>query len=537
MRYLFSILLIFGLSACEKSATNFESGLEQQILYIANGNEPRELDPQLATGSPESNLLLSLSEGLVNRDPETLAIIPGVAESWEISDDRLTYTFNIRKNARWSNGETLTAHDFVWSWQRSLMSGLGSQWAYMKYYIKNAEAYFNDEIDDVTQLGIRAEDDHTLVVTLNAPTDFFLQLTYHNSYYPVHKDTVLKHGEIDQPISRWPRPENWVGNGPFVLKEWEVNKLIAVTKNPEYWDADNVKLNGIVFYPMEDPQAEVRAYRSGQVHLTYTPDLAIEKVQQYRQNEPESLRVTSTYSSYYYAFNTTRDYFKDKRVRKALALAIDRKTLTERVTKAGESPSYSLVPPDPNGYSPSPLFEYNLEKARALLAEAGYPGGEGFPTVELLYNTQEKHRLVALTVQQMLKENLGINIQPLNQEWKVYLNTRKSLAHDIARAGWIADYLEPSNFFELMLSDSGNNHTGWKNEEYDDIIKKLKQTSDPEARYALFDRANEILSEEMPVIPLYLYSDVNLVSPVVKGWYDNVMHEHPYNRVYLEAAN
>jgi oligopeptide transport system substrate-binding protein len=217
-------------------------------------------------------------------------------------------------------------------------------------------------------------------------------------------------------------------------------------------------------------------------------------------------------------------------------MAIDRELLTERVTKSGERPSYSLVPPDPEGYSPDQLFEFNVKKAQALLAEAGFPNGEGFPEFELLYNTQDNHRKVALAIQQMLAENLNIRVTLANQEWKVYLNTKRNLQHQIARAGWIADYLDPSNFFDVLLSYSGNNDTGWKNSEYDSLIQKLKETSDSAERESIYDKLNTILIEEMPVIPIYLYSDLNLVSKEVKGWYDNVMHYHSYNRVYLEAT-
>lgn len=533
--FLTQCISIALLLSCEGTKTNFETGLEQQILHIANGEEPRELDPQLSTGSPESNIHMALYEGLVGRHPKTLNIQPALAKSWEISEDGLTYTFTLRENAQWSNGDAITADQIVWSWQRSLMPNLASEWAYMKFYIKNAEAFYNGETTDFSEVGIKALDESTVEITLNNKTNFFIQLLNHPSYFPVHPPTILAHGEMDDAVSKWTRPENWVGNGPFSLKHWGVNEKIIVEKNANYWDAANIKLNGIHFYPITDQQAEVRAFRSKQVHLTYTPQLAIEKVEQYRENEPESLRTTNTYASYFYEINVTKPPFDDKRIRQALALAIDRKIITERVTKAGERPAYSLVPPDPEGYEPSSLFEYNPEKARALLAEAGYPDGKDFPEIEVLYNTQDNHRKVALAIQQMLSTNLGVKVTLTNQEWKVYLNTKRNLQHDIARAGWIADYLDPSNFFEILLSYAGNNDTGWKNENYDQIIQQLKETSEPSKRIELFEQLNAILADEMPVIPIYLYSDVNLVAKEVKGWYDNVMHYHPYNRVYLEA--
>jgi len=529
------LLLSFSFISCSKTETNFESGLKNQILHIANGNEPRELDPLLSTGSPEHNLHMALYEGLVTKNAKTLAIEPAVAESWRIENDGKRYVFKLRENAKWSNGDPVTAHDFHWSWHRSLLANFASEWAYMKYFIVNAEAFHTGEITDFNEVGIKVLSDYELAVDLVYPTSFFLQVLDHYSYYAVHKETVLAHGTMDQAVSQWTLPENWVGNGPFVLKKWEINQEIAVDKNPYYWDAENVKLNGIRFYPIEDQQAEVRAFRSGQVHLTYTPQMAIEKVEHYRNTQPEVLRITPTYASYYYELNTTRPPFDNKLVRQAFAMSIDRETLVERVSKAGERPSYSLVPNDPEGYSPKQLFEYNPEKAKALLAEAGYPNGEGFPPTELLYNTQENHKKVALAIQQMIADNLGVNITLQNQEWKVYLNTKGNLEHQMVRAGWIADYLDPSNFFETLDSRAGNNDTGWKSAEFDALMDELKSTSDVDARHALFDKANAMLADEMPIIPIYLYADLNLVAEEVKGWYDNVMHYHPYKGVYLEA--
>jgi len=529
------VLLTLLFTSCSKTETNFDTGIQTQTLHIANGEEPRELDPQLSTGSPEHNIHIALSEGLTQKHPKTLEIQPALAESWRIENGGKRYVFKLREDARWSNGDPITAHDIRWSWQRSLLPNLASEWAYMKYFIVNAEAFNRGEINDFNEVGIEVVSDYELAVELIYPTDFFLQLLDHPSYFPVPKAAILAHGSMDQAVSQWTRPENWVGNGPFKLTKWQINQEIAVEKNPNYWNAENVKLNGIRFYPINDQQAEVRAFRAGQVHLTYSPQMAIEKVDYYKKNHPEVLRVTPTYSSYFYEFNVTRAPFDNKLVRQAFAMAVDRKTLVERVTKAGERPSYSLVPPDPEGYTPKTLFAYDPRKARELLAQAGYPNGEGFPSVELLYNTQDNHRKVALAVQQMLAQNLGVTVTLQNQEWKVYLNSKKNLEHQIVRAGWIADYLDPSNFFEILGSQSGNNDTGWKNDAYDTLMQELKSTNDPDQRKALFDQANEILADEMPVLPIYLYADLNLVAEEVKGWHNNVMHFHPYNDVYLEA--
>ena len=524
------------LSCGSKTETNVEKGNREQILFVANGSEPRELDPLLTTGAPEHNILMALFEGLVNEHPKTLAITPGVAESWTVSDDAKTYTFQLRDTAKWSNGEKLTAHDFVYAWKRSLMPNFGSQWAYMKYFIRGAKAFHMGETDDFSTVGVKATSDSVFEVELANATPFFLKLLVHNSYYPVHQATIEKFAPIDQPISDWTKPANFVGNGAFVLSEWKLNNLIASVKNTEYWDAANVKLNGVTFFPIEDQQAEVRAFRSGQVHVTHTPTMAIEKIGYYQENEPEVLDIVQTYSSYYYELNTTKPPFDDARVRRALAMAIDRDLLVGSVSKGGQSPGYTLVPPDPQGYTAKFHFGYDIEKAKALLAEAGYPNGEGFPETSILYNSQDDHRKIALAIQQMWKSSLNIDVGLNNQEWKVYLNSRKNYEHDIARAGWIADYVDPSNFFEVFLSTSGNNHSGWKNAEYDALIQQMQEEAREPQRFELFEKANKLLADEMPIIPIYYYTDINLISPSVQGWYGNVKHSHPYNRVYLEEV-
>ena len=524
------------LGACgTKTQTNVEYGIENQVLFYGNGDEPKSVDPQITTGSPESNIILSLFEGLVRKDHASLEPKPAVAESWRISEDGTVYTFNLRKSAKWSNGEPLTAQDFVKSWKRALTPTLANEYAYMMFYVKNAEAYYKGEITNFDEVGVSAVGDHTLVVTLNYPAQFFLQLLDHHSYYPVHIPTIAKHGALDDPNSRWVLPENFVGNGPFTLKRWEINSVLEVVKSETYWDKDNIHLQAVQFLPIEDKQAEERAFRSGRVHVTNTPQLDIEKISVYKEKYPEQIRITPTYTSYYYEFNVNKKPFNDARVRKAFAYAIDRELLVNRVSKGGEVPAYSLIPHDPQGYSPKQYFEFDVEKAQALLAEAGYPNGEGFPVMSLLYNTNDNHRKVALAVQQMLKSNLNVDIQLENKEWKVYIDAKKNLHHDIARAGWLADYLDASNFFDILLSYSGNNNTGWVNSVYDQLMADVTKESDSQKRFALFEQANQLLAEEMPVIPIYYYADINLVHPSVKNWPDNVLHFHPFKYVKLEA--
>jgi oligopeptide transport system substrate-binding protein len=531
------LLAMVVLHGCgEKKLNNVEYGIRNQILYYANGDEPKSVDPHLITGTVENNIIINLFEGLTSKDAKTLEARPGVAESWTISEDGRVYRFKLRENARWSNGDPLTAEDFVYSWRRALNPRLPNAYAYMMFYIEGAEAFYKGENTDFASVGVKAISPHELEVTLKAPAHFFLQLLDHHSYYPVHGPTLEKFGGVEDPTSRWALPENFVGNGPFVLKRWEINKVVELDKNPHYWDADVVRLQAVHFLPIDDQQAEERAFRSKQVHLTNTPQMDIEKIQVYRKDRPEVLRVIPTYASYYYEFNVQCKPFDDARVRKAFALAIERDLLVKNVTKGGEVPAYNFVPPDPEGYTPQIYWREDVEEARRLLAEAGFPNGEGFPVLTLLYNTHDNHHKVAVAIQQMLKKNLNVNIQLENKEWKVYLAARKNVEHDIARAGWLGDYLDPSNFFDILRSYAGNNNTNWKNPRYDELMNTIEATSDPARRNELFEEANRILAEEMPVLPLYFFVDINLVDTSVKGWYDNVMHFHPLKYVYLEAS-
>lgn len=533
---LLAIAGMLVLSACsKKQQTNVEYGNQNQILFIANGDEPQALDPHITTGAPDFHVISSLFEGLISLDPKTLAVEPGAAASWDISEDQLTYTFHLQPQGKWSNGDPVTAQDFVYSWQRALSPALGNQYAYMMYYIENAEAFGKGEMTDFSQVGVKALDANTLQVKLNNPTPYFLQVLDHHTYYPVHPATIEKFGKMTDRVSPWTLPGNIVSNYAFKLKRWEINKVIEVEKNENYWDADVVKLKGIQFFPITQQQVEERAFRSGQVHLTYTPQLAIEKIATYEKENPEVLKKVLVYSNYFYIFNTTRKPFDDVRVRKALAYAVDREALVKRVTKGGEIPAYHFVPPDPAGHSPKSYFTYDVEKARALLAEAGFPNGEGFPAFDILFNTHDNHRKIALAIQQMWRDKLNIQANLMNQEWKVYLNTQQNLHYDVSRKAWIADYLDPSNFYELLLSYGGNNDTGWKNAEYDKLVEGAQREQDPQKRFELFEQANKIIADEMPVAPLYFMSDINLVRTNVKNWYQNVLHRHPYKTVYLET--
>ncbi len=529
------IAVLFTTTSCGIDyETNVADGTRRQVLHVGNGDEPRELDPHIVTGNIEFKLCMALLEGLLSRHPEDLRLMPGVAESWREGDGGKTYLFRLREDAKWSNGDPVVAQDFVFSWQRALLPALGNNYAYMLYYLENAEKFHKGEIKDFAKVGVKALDERTLEVRLENPAPFFLQLLAHQSYYPVHRETIEKFGAADERGTKWTRPGNHVGNGPFKLKEWALNRRIVVEKNDHYWDADAVKLNQVVFYPIQNATTEERMFRAGQLHITN--NLPVDKTEYYRKERPEALKIFPYFSTYYYIFNTLSPPLDDIRVRQALTMSIDRKQITEKITKAGQLPAFNFTPPDTNGYTAKARVTYDAERARTLLAEAGYPGGENFPVIELMYNTSEEHRRIAIAIQQMWKINLNVNVTLLNQDWKVYLDKRDSKDYQVARAGWIGDYLDPITFLDLFVSTGGNNDTGWSDKRYDELIAKAATIVEQEKRYALLQEAEAILMTELPVMPIYTYVSKSLVSPDVRGWRPNILDQHPYKYISLTPS-
>ena len=527
--------LILTLSSCGDYQSNVESGNREGTLHWGNGTEPQSLDPHIATGVPEHHIISSLMEGLVHKDGETLEPRPGVAKSWEISADGRVYTFYLRQDARWSNGDPHNAHDYVWSWWRALQPALGNLYAYMYFPIANAKAYYDGEISDFSQVGVKALDDYVLQVTLTEPIPYFLQLLDHYSTYPVHRATVEKFGTADQRGTRWTFEGNIVGNGAFQLKEWKINRRITVERNPHYWNAENVRLNQVVFYPTENVTTEERMFRAGQLHYSGIPS---DKIQAYSQSDDPSLRIQPYLGVYFYRLNVNKPQLSDKRVRRALGMTINRDQLVSQITKGGQIPAYAITPPGTMGYYPESDLAFDPEGAKKLLAEAGYPNGEGFPTTEILYNTSEGHRKIAVALQQMWKKHLNIDVILLNQEWKVYLDTVSNHHYEIARAGWIGDYVDPNNFLDMFLCNGGNNRTHWCNPEYDQIIlQQVPKAKTHQQRLELFQQAENILLDEMPVIPIYIYTSNNLVHPTVKNFGRNILNQANYREMYLEPEN
>jgi oligopeptide transport system substrate-binding protein len=531
-RYLVTAAALILLSACGKLATNVDTGTANQILHLGNGSEPSGLDPQLLTDVGAARIVSEFLEGLVGLHPKTLSPEPSAASSWEVSTDLKTYTFYLNPKGRWSNGDKVVAQDFVYSWRRLLMPDLAAEYSYQLFVVKGAEQYNKGLIKDFNEVGVAAIDDLTLQVRLNAPTPYFLTLLSHPSTFPVHQQTIEKFGDIDDPGSLWTRAGNYVGNGPFVLREWALNRIIRIKKSDTYWDSDTVKLNEVRFYPIDSLTTEERMFRSKTLHMTES--MPIEKIDIYAKKNSSELRLSPYFGTYFYRVNTLKPPLDDKRVRQALAMTIDREKIVTAVTKGGQIPAYSFTPPDTEGFTARAKIPFDISRAQQLLADAGYPGGEGLGPIEILYNTLEDHKKIAIAIQQMWKKALGIKVTLYNQDWKSSLITINNFDYQLGRSSWIGDYPDPNTFLDTMTTGNGNNRTGFTNKEYDALIRRAANTIDQQQRFEYFQQAEQILAVEVPIIPIYTYTRNYLRSNDVKGWHDNVLDHHPLKHVYLE---
>jgi oligopeptide transport system substrate-binding protein len=524
-------LLAALLAGCGRRETPVEQGNREQVLHRGVGYEVTGLDPALETGIAEQAIDSELFEGLVAEDPRDLHPVPGVASSWEQAPDGLSYTFHLRPQARWSNGDPVTAGDFIAAWRRVLTPSLGASYATELYVLQGAEAFNKGLTRDFTQVGVSAPDARTLRVALEHPCPSFLSLLSLMPWLPVNLASIEAKGPAYSRGTPWTRPGNLVGNGPFVLTEWKADSVIVARKSPTYWDAGSVRLREIHFYPIDSLDAEERAFRAGQLHITDA--IPVSRIEESRRDLPQCLRVDPYLGTYFYRLNVRRPFLSDARVRRALSLAVDRQAIVSRITRGGQAPAASFTPGGLGGYEAPVLARTDFEAARRLLAEAGHPRGEGLPPLELLFNNSESHRLIAEAVQETWRRELGIVVRLSNQEEKTALAARRAGDYDILKSDWIADYPDPASFLEVWRSDSGNNETGWSNADYDSALFAASRAPDPASRNALYRKAETILLESAPIIPVYFYTHVFLIRPSVHGWYPTLLDHHPCKAVWL----
>ncbi len=512
-------------AAAPAAATTTSSDSGKVVFRIANGAEPESLDPSQIQGVPEHRIFEALFEGLVVVDPETAGGIPGVAESWDISDDGLTYTFYLREDAMWSDGVPITADDVVYSWLRELAPETASPYAWFPVMFIAGAAEYNSGEAGPEAVQIAALDDHTFQMTLIGPLPYVIGALNHYSFAIVPQHAIEKYGKD------WILPENFVGNGPFVLKEWTPQDKIVCVKSDTYWDKDNVKLDEVVYYASDDTSTNYNMYLAGQIDwLTSVPKDLIDSIMM-----REDYQSAPQLSTYYYTINTTKVPLDDVRVRKAISYAIDRQTLVDTITKAGEIACWGIVP-FMDGYDGLGDAQYDPEYAQQLLAEAGYPNGVGFPTLNLLYNTDDAHKAIAEYVQQQLKQNLNINIVLENQEWATYLANRNAGNFDIARAGWVGDYQDPNTFLDMFVTGAGMNGGKYSNDVYDTLINEAARMEAGPERFEVLLTAEDILiNEDQGIIPFYYYVSQNLIDlNKWGGWHTNTMDYHPPKNIYLK---
>lgn len=524
------------LVACGGDAeTRVEEGNRLGVLHIGNGTEPQGIDPHITSGTPEYQIMQSLFEGLVMQDPYTLEILPAGATHWDVSDDGRVYRFQLRPEARWSNGDPVTAEDYRWSIERAMTPALGNDYQEAFSNLVGGDDFFTGKTNDFSSVGVRVIDDLTLEIELVGPDLTFLTWLDQMPFFPVHRATIEKFGTATDRLSQWTRVGNFVGNGPFTLVEWQVNSHIRVEPNPYYWGVDDLQLNAIVFYAIEDSATEERMFRDGQLHLTRT--VPLEKVATYRQENPEVLRLEPLVGSYFYILNTGRPPLDDLRVRQALNHATDRELIVATVMDDTVFANSAYVPLGLPGYQSPDWYEFDPDRARELLAQAGYPGGEGFPRLTILYNTLDAHRKIATAIQQMWKETLNIDIALQNQEWKVFLDTIAGKDYDIGRKGWLGSVPDPIGMLQAFVSTSGNNDTGFGDPRFDEIVTRDGLwASDLEQRNQLAAEAEAILRDAAPIVPLYTYSNRRLVDPSVQGLPGNWTDYFNYRFVSLKSS-
>ncbi len=505
------------------------------VLLAGNGTEIETMDPTLATGVPEHHVISALFEGLVapgTSDPD--ADEPGAAAEWS-HVDYTRWTFKLQPEGRWSDGTPVTSGDFVFTYQRILSPELAADYATMLYPLKNAEKFNKGELKDFSQVGVRAVDDLTLEMTLEGPAPYLPGMLKHYSWFAIPRHVVEKHGGMTDRFNPWSKPEFIVTNGPFMLKTWRFTHYLAVERNPHYWDKASVKLNEIHFFPIASDTSEERAFRDGQLHLTDMVPLP--RVPYYKEGGSGYYQTSPNLGTHFLRLNVTRPPFNDNRVRQALGLAVDRESLVNNVLRAGQTAAYGLTPPGcAEGYQTPQKLTFDPQRAKSLLAEAGFPDGRGFPKVELLITQSSAARTISEAVQEMWKRHLNIEVGVLNQEWQVYLDAMRKLDYSIAIAGWVGDYPDPMTFLSMWRTGDGNNNTGYASKRFDELVNQSAINPDLNARYQQLYEAESLLLDDLPLIPLYWRVQYYLKRPEVKNYHSSLLAHRAYKSIWLEVG-
>jgi oligopeptide transport system substrate-binding protein len=521
---------LLALAGCGKRETAVEAGIRTQTLIVGNLSEPATLDPGVCESASGFRIIGALFETLTWIDVRTSQPVPAAAERWEMSPDGLTWTFHLRPDGRWSNGDPVTAHDFVFSIRRMFSPKLASSIAYIFYSLKNAEAFTSGKLTDASAVGVAAIDDRTLRFTLARPILYFPALA--SGFLPLHRASIEKCGAVEDRASPWARPGQLVGNGPFVLAEWRPQTRIVVRKNPHYWDAARNGLEQVVFLPTESPDVEERDFRAGQVHVTGGMPTA--KIPRYRERESAKLRHDPLLGNIYLSFNVRHRLLGDARVRRALSLAIDREPIVAAVFYGSQQPAAHFTPPNCGGYTTRARVPTDFATARRLLAEAGFPGGKGLTGLEIHVGRSVENLCLCEALQETWRRELGVHVGIAPAEEKIVFDNHATGNFSILFIGWLAGFADPTQFMEIYLTNSGQNGGKWSDPEYDRLIAEAGRTLDPGRRLELFQQAEAILLEQAAVAPLYFLSANYLIHPAVKHWQPAVTSNLRYQDVRLE---
>ncbi len=609
------VMVVTGLAAVAWAV--YGSRLAPADFSFTNETEIATVDPALATGQPEMRIIQSLFEGLGRQSPKDTHFAPGAAEKWEISEDGRVYTFHLRHDARWSNGEPVTARDFSYSIRRLLDPLTYSRYAYEGWYLVNGKKYtlaselaagdpveiemnlaagvpntvrgelllgklvrreasaaksnataakgddaepkqdiFVVEIDgkerrfkvaeatdrvpkdvercrqvllDFREVGLKVIDDYTLELRLTNPTPYFLDLLAYYPLAPVNQACVEKYGSPD-----WLRPEHIVTNGPFRMVARRLRDRVRLVRSDTYWDRENVKLNVVDALSVDDRTTAFNLYMTRMVDWDTVPPAEV--LRELLKEPRNDLNPAPQLTTYYFLLNTTRPPLDDKRVRQALSMAIDREEVTRVATGAGEIPAYSLVPPSMPGYHKQECKPFDPAAARKLLAEAGFPEGQGFPRIEILYNTDQAHQAIAELIRKQWQNNLGITATLRNEEWGSYQDSIQQLKFTVARRAWVGDYMDPNTYADMFVTGGENNNTGFANPEYDKLISDAATEVDKTKRMELLEKSERMLMDEQPIIPVYFYVSRNMVRPWVRGFYNTLQDVHPIRDIWIDRS-
>lgn len=511
----------------ETEGTDKSESSNEKVLYLNNGEEPTSFDPSVGFNAVSWNALNNLMEGLTRLSADHLAE-EATAEKIDISDDGLVYTFTIREDAKWSNGDPVVAGDFVFGWKHMLNPETASPAAFLAYFIEGAEAY-NSEEGSADDVKVEAPDDKTFVVTLTSPNDAFLNIITNPSFFPINEKVATEN-------PNWfMEADSFVGNGPFALASWDHDVKFVFEKNNHYWDADAVKLDNVEWVMVQDTTTEYQMYEAGELDISSVPAEKAEQLQ-----DSDELRVEDQAGLYFYRFNTSMEPFTNKKIRRALGLAINQEDIVNYVTKNGEKPAhgfvtYGFIGPDGKEFrdSTGDLVSFNPDEAKKLLeegmAEEGYTE---LPKVTITYSTSEAHQKIAVFLQESFKDVLGVDAELQNIEASVFLAEQKELKYQLSRSSFLHDYADPVNALESFITGSPMNRTTWSNTDYDQLITNIKNETDAEKRWKLLQDADKMLMEEMPIFPLYYYNHTTLEKPGVTG-----VLRHPVGYIDLKYAD